>query len=133
MWRTIAGPSSGVLERGTPSSVYNVGAAEEHTNLEIVRAICRLVADEAGLDLGVLLKRLRFVPDRPGHDRRYALKTQRISDELGWSPLVPLEAGLRQTVRWYLDHQDWVERVVSGEYRTYYEAVYLHAWSQPSA
>ncbi len=122
-----------VLERGTPSSVYNVGAAEEHTNLEIVHAICRLVADEAGLDQDRLLKRLRFVPDRPGHDRRYALKTQMICEELGWSPVVPLETGLRQTVRWYLEHQDWVNRVISGEYRKYYDAVYVHAWSQPSA
>ena len=119
-----------VLERGTPGSVYNVGAAEEHTNLEIVRAICRLVADEAGLDQDGLLNRLRFVPDRPGHDRRYALKTQMICEELGWSPVVPLETGLRRTIRWYLDNSEWVKRVTSGEYRTYYESVYLHAWGQ---
>ena len=122
-----------VLERGRIGSVYNVGATEEHTNLDVVRAICRSLAEEASFDLDALVKRLRFVPDRPGHDRRYALNTERICEDLGWSSQVCFETGLRHTVRWYLDHQEWVKRVTSGEYRNYYEAVYVRAWGQPSS
>ncbi|MGH7773969.1 MAG: dTDP-glucose 4,6-dehydratase, partial [Candidatus Binatia bacterium] len=121
-----------VLERGQVGFIYNVGTGEERTNLEAVRALCRLLAEEAGLDFERLVGRICFIADRPGHDRRYALNTERIHEELGWSPQVPFEMGLRRTVRWYLDHQDWMERVISGEYRAYYEAVYLRAWGQSS-
>ena len=106
------------LEQGRIGAIYNVSSGAERTNLEVVRAVCQLLA------------RLRFVADRPGHDRRYALTTQRIRDELGWSPAVPFETGLRQTVRWYLEHQAWVQHITSGAYRTYYDAVYVHAWGQ---
>lgn len=119
-----------VLEDGMTGCIYNVGVGEERTNLGVVHAICRLLADEAGLDSGTLLKKIRFIPDRPGHDRCYALDTQRIRRELGWSPQVTFQAGLKQTVRWYLQNQDWVERVTSGEYKTYYEAVYRHRWRE---
>jgi len=104
-----------VLASGQVGSIYNVGAGGNGTNLEVVRAICRLLAEEGGLDLEALLRRIRFITDRPGHDRLYALNTGRIHEELGWSPQVAFETGLRRTVRWYLDHQDWVKRVVSGE------------------
>lgn len=117
-----------VLERGRLGGLYNVGGSEERTNLEVVHAICRILNEEAGLDLDMILRRLRFVSDRPGHDRRYALNSEKIFQELGWCPEVPFETGLRQTVNWYLDHQDWVDRVTSGEYRAYYESVYTHAW-----
>lgn len=121
-----------VLEKGNIGSIYNVGTGEERTNLETVRMLCRLLTQEAGLDPETLLGRIRFIKDRPGHDRRYALDSDRIRKELGWSPQVSFETGLRRTVRWYLDHADWVRRVISGEYRSYYEAVYLRGWKQPS-
>ena len=121
-----------ILERGQIGSVYNVATGEEWTNLEAVRMLCRLLAQEAGLDAETLLGRIRFIKDRPGHDRRYALHTDRIRQELGWSPQVSFETGLRRTVRWYLDHPDWVKRVTSGEYQAYYEAVYLRTWGQSS-
>ena len=120
-----------VLEKGRVGAIYNVSSGTERTNLEVVRTVCQLLAEEAGLDLGALLKRLRFVADRPGHDRRYALQTQWIVEELGWRPTVPFETGLRQTVRWYLEHQTWVQHITSGAYQTYYDAVYVHAW-EPS-
>jgi len=118
------------LEQGRIGAIYNVSSAAERTNLEVVRAVCQLLAEAAGLDLGALLTRMRFVADRPGHDRRYAVTTQRILEELGWSPTVPFETGLRRTIRWYLDHQAWVQHITSGAYRTYYDAVYVHAWGQ---
>lgn len=119
-----------VLERGQIGAIYNVGTGEERTNLEAVRMLCQLLAEETGLDLEILLGQIRFIADRPGHDRRYALNIDRIRQELGWSSQIPFEVGLRQTARWYLDHQEWVKRVTSGEYRAYYEAVYRRAWQR---
>ena len=121
-----------VLEKGQIGSIYNVGTGEERTNIELVRAVCHLLAEEAGLDLKKLLSRIRMVADRPGHDRRYALNTRKIREDLGWSSQVPFETGLRGTVRWYLDHQAWVKQVTSGEYQAYYEAVYSQAWGRTS-
>lgn len=118
-----------VLEEGQVGSTYNVGIGDDRTNLEVVQSICRLLGEEAGLDTERTLAQIRYIDDRPGHDRRYALNTQRIRQELGWRPQVSFEAGLRRTIRWYLEHPDWVQRVTSGEYRDYYEAVYTHAWA----
>lgn len=119
-----------VLEKGQIGSIYNVGTGQDRANLEVVQAICRLLAEETGAYPESLLARIKFVADRPGHDRRYALTTQRIRQELGWGPQLSFEPGLRHTIRWYLEHQDWVQRVTSGEYQTYYEAVYSQAWGQ---
>ncbi len=117
-----------ILEKGAAGAIYNVSAGEERSNLEVVQAVCRLVAEQGKVGLSDLLDRVRFVPDRPGHDRRYALDSMRVRRELGWSPAVPFEEGLRRTVRWYLDHRQWVEWMTSGEYQKYYEAVYLRGW-----
>jgi dTDP-glucose 4,6-dehydratase len=121
-----------VLQGGDVGAIYNVGNGEERTNLDVVRSICQIVSEEAGLDLQTLLGRIQLVTDRPGHDRRYALKAQKIIEGLGWHPGFSFEKGLRRTVRWYLDNQEWIERVTSGEYMTYYENVYLRAWRHTS-
>ncbi|HWG21063.1 MAG TPA: dTDP-glucose 4,6-dehydratase [Terracidiphilus sp.] len=107
-----------VLERGRPGEVYNVGGNSERTNIEVVRAICALV-DEMCPDskLGDRCSLIRFIPDRPGHDRRYAIDSSRIGSELGWQPTVAFEEGLRRTVAWYLEHREWVEHVRTGAYR----------------
>ena len=123
---------SRVLEKGEIGAIYNVGDVDERTNLEVVHAVCRLLAEQAGLELKPLLDLIGFVPDRPGHDRRYALKARRIREELGWIPAVRFETGLSRTIRWYLENHEWVNRVTSGEYRNYYDAVYVHAWGQSS-
>jgi len=119
-----------VLESGQLGTVYNIAAGEARTNLEVVHWICRMLSEETGTLLDGLLSRIRSVADRPGHDRRYALDAKRIRDELGWTPAVSFNDGLRLTVRWYLSNQAWVERVVSGDYRTYYQAVYERLWEQ---
>jgi dTDP-glucose 4,6-dehydratase len=119
-----------VLEAGRVGAIYNVGTGQERTNLEVVRTLCRILGEEAGLDPTEILRRVRHVADRPGHDRRYAMQTDRVRRELGWSPQVPFEEGLRRTIRWYLRHPDWVARVTTGEYLQYYEAVYLRRWSR---
>ncbi len=106
-----------VLEAGTPGATYNIGGNCERTNLQVVEAICRTV-DELCPDLPHRPCRalLRFVADRPGHDRRYAMDITKIERELGWRPAQDFESGLRQTVRWYLDNPDWITRA-STQYR----------------
>jgi dTDP-glucose 4,6-dehydratase len=119
-----------VLEKGQIGSVYNIGTSEERTNLDVVEAICEAIAERQGLDSAKLKERIRFVTDRPGHDRRYAIETARVRSAIGWQPLMEFDRGLRQTVNWYLDHADWIVHVTSGEYRKYYDSVYSQAWGQ---
>jgi len=87
----------------------------EGKNLDVVRAICRAVAEQTGRDQKSIESAIEFVTDRPGHDRRYALKTDKIKGELGWSARTEFAVGLESTVRWYLDHPEWIARVTSGE------------------
>jgi len=105
-----------VLRRGSVGRVYNLGGRSERTNLDIVHAILRLLSKPASL--------IRFVTDRPGHDRRYAIDCRRAEAELGWSPKVQLEQGLTDTVAWYLDNREWWQRIKSGDYRNWYEQQY---------
>jgi len=109
-----------VLERGRPGETYNIGGNTEKTNLEVVRILCAAL-DELRPDSACTphASLLTFVPDRPGHDRRYAIDTSKLKREIGWQPAVTFEQGLRQTVRWYLDHEEWVKNVQSGEYRNW--------------
>lgn len=117
-----------VLERGAPGSIYNASTGSLRSNLDVVHTVCDLLAEEGGLDRRDLVGRIRFVKDRPGHDRRYEVDAGRIRREFGWSPQIPFETGLRQTVRWYLAHQTWLKQATSGEYRDYVEAVYTRGW-----
>ena len=105
-----------VLEKGRVGEVYNVGGNNEKANLEIVRLILQ--------ELGKPESLITHVQDRPGHDRRYAIDNTKITSELGWKPAYTFEAGMKETVRWYLEHPAWVERVVSGDYRSYYNKMY---------
>jgi len=107
-----------VFERGRAGRVYNIGGNNELPNLQVVRLILREL--ERGEDL------IRYVQDRPGHDRRYAIDASRLRDELGWEPRRRFEEALPDTVRWYLSHREWWERVRSGAYREYYERQYGH-------
>ena len=116
-----------VLEKGQMGSIYNIGAGEERTNLDVVEAICVAIADRLGIDVAALKKRIRYVTDRPGHDRRYAIDTSKVRAETGWQPSMNFAVGLKQTVDWYLDHTDWIAHVTSGEYRKYYDSVYSQA------
>jgi dTDP-glucose 4,6-dehydratase len=107
-----------VLDGGRPGETYNVGGGCERTNLDVVNAICRAVDElRPGLPHAPCRSLLTFVADRPGHDRRYAVATDKISADLGWRPEEDFESGLLRTVRWYLDNPRWVERAASGTYR----------------
>ncbi len=105
-----------VLERGIPGEVYNIGADNELTNRQLTFAILR----ELGKDESMI----RFVKDRPAHDRRYAIESGKIRRELGWRPRIDFESGLRATVRWYVEHEPWWRAIKSGAYRQYYERQY---------
>ncbi|MFZ5584791.1 MAG: dTDP-glucose 4,6-dehydratase [Thermodesulfobacteriota bacterium] len=113
-----------VLRRGRPGRVYNVGGGSERSNLALLHALLDLVAARAGRPLAELRGLIRHVKDRPGHDRRYAIDAGKLTDELGWRPLVSLDQGLALTVDWYLAHQDWCAAVTSGAYRDYYRRMY---------
>jgi dTDP-glucose 4,6-dehydratase len=112
-----------VLERGRPGETYNVGGSSERRNLEVVAALCAIFdgRDPGGAPHARLI---RHVPDRPGHDRRYAIDSRKIRAELGWSPRVGFDEGLRLTVDWYLAQQPWVDRVRSGAYQEWVEKNY---------
>lgn len=119
-----------VLEKGRVGSIYNIGTGQERTNLAVVEAICNAIAECKGIDPSQVKGLIKFVTDRPGHDRRYAIETTRVRNELGWRPQNEFVRGLMQTVLWYLDHAHWIAHVTSGEYRKYYETVYSRAWGQ---
>jgi len=107
-----------VLAGGTPGEVYAIGGDCERTNLEIVQTIATIVdRRRPGLPHAPCTSLVRFVADRPGHDRRYAIDAGKIRDRLGWRPREDFESGLQRTVAWYLDHPVWVERVLCGKYR----------------
>lgn len=113
-----------VMLNGRPGETYNVGFGQGHTNINVVHMICEVLAGETGRPVGEYRQLVTFVQDRPGHDWRYAVDICKIRTELGWQPRESLFTGLRKTVRWYLENQAWVERVVSGEYQNWLEQNY---------
>jgi dTDP-glucose 4,6-dehydratase len=105
-----------VLERGRPGEAYNVGGPDECENIEVVRRILSLSGRDESL--------IEYVRDRPGHDRRYSLASDKLREELGWEAQVHFDEGLERTVAWYRDNEDWWAPIRSGEYRAYYEQHY---------
>ena len=114
-----------VLEAGTPGETYNVGGCNEKTNLQVVTTLCDILDQESPRADGQSYRdAIVFIKDRPGHDRRYAVDASKICRELGWSPAETFESGIRKTVRWYLDNQDWVTHITSGAYREWVSRQY---------
>ena len=112
------------FEHGLPGETYNIGGGAEMKNIDVVHTLCALLDAARPRPGGGHATLIAYVTDRPGHDRRYAIDSSKIRAELGWLPRESFESGLAKTVRWYLDHPDWVEDVVSGAYRTWVERNY---------
>ena len=105
-----------IIRRGTAGEIYNIGGHNERSNLEVAKTVLK--------ELGKSEELIEYVTDRPGHDRRYAINPEKIHKELGWLPKTPFEEGIQKTITWYLEHRDWWENIISGEYRKYYEKMY---------
>jgi dTDP-glucose 4,6-dehydratase len=104
-----------VYQQGIPGEVYNIGGNNERKNIDLVRTIISILNRETG-DQGITDDLIRYVDDRPGHDRRYAIDSSKIRRDLGWMPEISLDDGLERTVRWYLDNEGWFRRIISGEH-----------------
>lgn len=105
-----------IIHKGADGEIYNIGGNNEKANIEIVKLIISTLGKSEDL--------IKYVKDRPGHDRRYAIDNTKITTELGWEPSYTFEEGIKETIQWYLDNQDWMENIVSGDYMSYYEKMY---------
>ena len=114
-----------VLDSGAPGEIYNIGGCSEKTNLEVVHTLCAMLDELRARADGLSHKSLiNFVKDRPGHDRRYAIDAMKIKRDLGWEPIEAFETGIRKTVEWNLNNQDWVAKVTGGSFRDWVETQY---------
>jgi dTDP-glucose 4,6-dehydratase len=105
-----------IIHKGRVGEIYNIGGHNERTNIQVVKAVLS--------ELGKPESLITYVKDRPGHDRRYAINPEKIEKELGWSPTYNFEQGIKVTVKWYLENQDWWKKIISGDYRDYYKEMY---------
>ena len=105
-----------IIRKGKIGEVYNIGGHNERTNLEVVKTIIK--------ELGKSEDLIEFVTDRPGHNRRYAIDPTKIHNELGWFPATKFDDGIKKTIDWYLTHKSWWEKIISGEYKDYYDKMY---------
>ncbi len=115
-----------LLQKGRKGETYNIGGEAERRNIDIVKTIVKLVAEATSTSETELTQLITFVPDRPGHDFRYAIDCSKIKQELGWHPQHTFEEGLRDTVKWYIDNQPWCSHVQSGSYRQWIETNYAN-------
>lgn len=105
-----------VLHHGSDGEVYNIGGNNEKANITIVKLIIETLGKSENL--------IKYVMDRPGHDRRYAIDNTKITGELGWEPAYTFEQGMKETIQWYLDNTEWIENIISGDYAIYYDKMY---------
>lgn len=108
-----------VLDDGKLGETYNIGGWNEMTNLEVVHTLCDMLDEARPKENGSYRDQITYVQDRPGHDQRYAIDASKIERELGWKPAETFETGIKKTVQWYLDNQDWVDNVTSGSYKNW--------------
>lgn len=113
-----------IFHRGTIAETYNIGGFNEWKNIDIIRVIINTVDRLLGRSEGEDMDLITYVTDRPGHDVRYAIDSRKLQRELGWEPSLQFEEGIERTVRWYLDNEEWVDNITSGEYERYYESMY---------
>lgn len=113
-----------VFHRGKKGETYNIGGFNEWQNIDLIKLLIKQMDEKLGREPGTSEKLITYVKDRPGHDRRYAIDASKIHKELGWKPSVTFEEGLSETIDWYLENEDWLKHVTSGDYQKYYEEMY---------
>jgi len=113
-----------VFHKGKNHETYNVGGFNEWQNIDLVKLLCKQMDEKLNRPAGSSEKLIAYVKDRPGHDLRYAIDASKINSELGWEPSVTFEQGLEKTIEWYLDNEEWLNSVTSGDYQAYYEKMY---------
>lgn len=113
-----------IFHRGETGDTYNIGGFNEWRNIDLIKVIISTTDRLLGNPVGSSLELITYVSDRPGHDLRYAIDSSKLKGELGWEPSLQFEEGIEKTVRWYLDHEEWLERITSGDYMRYYEEMY---------
>ena len=113
-----------IFHEGRDGETYNIGGFNEWKNIDLVKVLIRTVDRLLGRSENEDLDLITYVTDRAGHDLRYAIDSTKLRNELGWEPSLRFEEGIEKTVRWYLDHQEWLDSVTSGDYQKYYEDMY---------
>ena len=113
-----------VFHKGVNAETYNIGGFNEWKNIDLVKLLCQQLDAKLGREEGTSEQLIKYVKDRPGHDLRYAIDASKINTELGWSPTVTFEEGLSETIDWYLNNEDWLNNVTSGNYQNYYSKQY---------
>ncbi len=113
-----------VFHQGKKGETYNIGGFNEWKNIDLVKLLCKQMDEKLGNEPGTSEDLITYIKDRPGHDRRYAIDASKINGELGWKPSVTFEEGLSQTIDWYLENEEWLQHVTSGDYQKYYEEQY---------
>lgn len=113
-----------IFHKGKVAETYNIGGFNEWKNIDLIKVIIKTVDRLLGNPEGQSEKLITYVTDRLGHDMRYAIDSRKLQAELGWEPSLQFEEGIEKTVRWYLDHQDWMDNITSGDYESYYEEMY---------
>jgi dTDP-glucose 4,6-dehydratase len=114
-----------IFHDGKIGETYNIGGFNEWTNIDLIRVMCRKMDERLGRKAGESEKLITYVKDRAGHDLRYAIDASKIKNELGWEPSLQFEEGIEKTIDWYLDNEEWLENVTSGEYQKYYVQQYV--------
>ena len=113
-----------IFHKGKIAETYNIGGFNEWKNIDIIKVVIKTVDRLLGRPEGADLDLITYVTDRKGHDMRYAIDSRKLQKELGWEPSLQFEEGIEKTVKWYLDNQEWMDHVTSGEYQKYYENMY---------
>lgn len=113
-----------IFHKGKNGETYNIGGNNEWQNIELIKALCKIMDDKLGREKGSSEKLISYVKDRQGHDKRYAIDASKLKNELGWEPSIEFSQGLEKTVEWYLENEEWLNRVTSGDYQNYYKEQY---------
>ncbi|MDB4534123.1 dTDP-glucose 4,6-dehydratase [Vicingaceae bacterium] len=113
-----------IFHDGKNGETYNIGGHNEWTNIDLIKVMCKVMDEKLGRAIGESEKLITYVTDRAGHDMRYAIDATKLKDELGWVPSLQFEEGIRNTIDWYLENEEWMNNITSGDYKSYYEQQY---------